>query len=69
MASGSSLIRALDGNQVEVGALIRVVFNGMKQLSDDRQMKMFDVFVGEGSITPDRARTYMEAAAEAEEPG
>jgi hypothetical protein len=59
MASGSALIRAIDGGQVEVGSFIKIEFHGWKALSGDRMMKLFDVFVGEGMITPDQARAYL----------
>jgi hypothetical protein len=50
MASGSALIRAIDGGSVEVGMLVRIVYEGLKALDDDREMKLFEVYVGEGSL-------------------
>jgi len=67
MASGSALIRALDGGQVEVGSFVRIVFGGMKDLGEDRYMKEFEVFVGEGTITMEQAQSYLEQAEESDE--
>jgi hypothetical protein len=44
--TGTALISALDGSQVQQGAMLRVVFEGMKELGDGKNMKNFDVFVG-----------------------
>ena len=61
MVSGLSVIQAIDGCVEEMmeGSLLRIVWKGMKELKDDRKMKMFEVYVSEGTITPARARAYM----------
>jgi hypothetical protein len=53
-ASGSALLRAIDGGQVERGQLVRVTFQGHKDLGDDRYMKRFDVYIGEGGHLDDQ---------------
>ena len=58
-ASGSALIRALDAGMVEVGHLIRIVYGGRKELDGDRSMKLFEVFAGEGTITPNQVQAYL----------
>lgn len=48
--SGTALISAIDGAQVEEGSLIRIVYQGIKDLDDDRHMKLFDVYLGEAML-------------------
>lgn len=48
--SGTAILRAIDGGQVAQGQLLRVTFRGIKNLGDDRHLKQFDVFVGDGQI-------------------
>ncbi len=50
MVSGAALINAIDGALVQIGTVLKVVYGGMKELSDNRKMKMFEVFAGEGSL-------------------
>lgn len=48
--SGVSLINAIDAGQIEEGYLIRIVFWGYKDLDEDRSVKLFNVYVGEGHL-------------------
>jgi hypothetical protein len=53
IVSGAALINAIDGGNVQVGALLRVVYGGLMELAGGRKMKMFEVFVGEGVLCAD----------------
>ena len=59
LVSGTSVIQALNGGNIQKGMLIRVVWKGWKNLNEDRRMKLFDVFAAEGSIDIDDAVAYM----------
>lgn len=48
--SGTTLISAIDGAQIEEGQLVRIVYQGIKELGDDKRMKLFDVYVGEAML-------------------
>jgi len=65
--SGVALINAIDGGQIEEGYLIRVVFRGYKELDDERSVKMFDVYVGEGYLN-ERIAAELFTAIETPEP-
>lgn len=53
LVSGAALINALDGGMAQVGTLLRVVYGGVVEISGDRKMKAFEVFVGEGTLSAD----------------
>jgi len=48
MCSGTMLIQLADSAMLSAGDPIRIVYCGMKDLSEDRQMKTFKMFVGDG---------------------
>jgi hypothetical protein len=48
--SGVALINAIDGGLVEEGYLVRIVYQGVKDLDEERAVKLFDVYVGEGYL-------------------
>lgn len=50
VVSGTALISAIDAGQVEEGYLIRIVFGGMKDLGNGKNLKLFEVYVGEGEL-------------------
>ena len=52
MVSGTQIIQLLDAALIEVGQPVRVVFNGIIPLKNDRTMKSFDLFVTEGDPIP-----------------
>jgi hypothetical protein len=60
VVSGTSLISALDGGQVGKGSLVRVTYQGTKPLQDNRTVKLFDVYVGEGHLDEQTAATMFE---------
>jgi len=47
LISGTMLIQLLDTAMLSRGDAVRVVFQGRKQLDDDRVIKLFELFVGE----------------------
>lgn len=47
MLSGTQLLQLMDAGMVRRGDAVRVVYKGLKQLDDEREMKMFELFVGE----------------------
>lgn len=47
LVSGTQLIQLADSAMLTRGDAIRIVFTGYKELSEDRQMKLFDLFIGE----------------------
>lgn len=48
IVSGVRVTQALDTARIEVDDPVRIVFQGYKDLSDDRRMKLFDVYVEDG---------------------
>lgn len=53
LVSGAALLNAIDGANVQIGALLRVVYGGVLEISNDRKMKAFEVFLGEGTLSQD----------------
>jgi hypothetical protein len=51
--NGAALLNAVDGANVQIGALLRIVFGGLVEISGDRKMKAFEVFLGEGTLSVD----------------
>jgi hypothetical protein len=47
LISGTMLIQLLDTAMLARGDAVRVVYQGRKQLDDDRTIKLFELFVGE----------------------
>lgn len=47
LISGTQLIQLLDSAMISRGDAIRVVFKGRKQLEEEREMKLFELYVGE----------------------
>lgn len=48
MISGSMVVQLADSALLSVGDPIRICFLGKKDIGEDRQMKVFKLFVGEG---------------------
>jgi len=48
--SGTAVITSIDGSGLEEGQLLRLVYQGIKELSNGRKMKMFDVYAGEAIL-------------------
>ena len=48
--SGTAVISKIDAGVVVIGQLLRVTFQGWKDLGKDRKYKQFDVYVGEGQL-------------------
>lgn len=48
MVSGTMLIQLADSAMLSRGDAVRIVFVERKQLDDDRHMKVFELYVGEG---------------------
>lgn len=70
--SGTQVIQAIEGGGAHKGALLRVVFGGWKDLEpkeegEPRRMKLFECFVGEGVITPEQVRVYLESVGEVDD--
>jgi hypothetical protein len=49
--NGSQIITALDANNVARGSLIRIVYQGVEEISGGREMKALDVSVGTGRLS------------------
>lgn len=47
LISGTMLIQLLDSAMISRGDAVRVVFKGRKPLEDEREMKLFELYVGE----------------------
>jgi len=47
MVSGTALIQLCDAATLIRGDAIRILYLGMKDLPEDKQMKMFELYVGE----------------------
>lgn len=47
MISGTKLIQLFDSAQLTRGEAVRVVFLGRKDIGEDREMKEFELYVGE----------------------
>lgn len=47
MVSGTVLIQLADSAMLTRGDAVRIVYKGRKDLGDDRQMKLFELYVGE----------------------
>lgn len=45
--SGTKIIQLMDVAAVGLGDVVRVVFNGVTQIDDDRSMKDFDLYIAE----------------------
>lgn len=56
--SGVGVISALHGACVVQGALIRIVYRGLKDLEGGRKMKCFDAFVGDGELSTEELEAY-----------
>lgn len=52
MVSGVMVIQLADVAMFTPGDAIRIVYEGQKELSGDRSMKMFKLFVGDGVALP-----------------
>jgi hypothetical protein len=64
--SGTAIIGAIDGSGLEEGQLLRVVYQGLKALSGDRKMKLFDVYAGE-AVLDDATAAVLSAKMEEQE--
>lgn len=53
MVSGAAIVNAVDGSNIQIGALLRIVYGGLVEISNDRKMKAFEVFLGEGTLSTD----------------
>lgn len=51
--SGTGLIQLCDSAQLCRGDAVRVKFNGRKQLTDEREVKLFELYVGELPMADD----------------
>lgn len=47
MVSGTRLIQLVDAAMLGRGDAMRIVYLGKKQLEDDREMKLFELYIGE----------------------
>jgi len=52
MISGVMVIQLADAAMFTPGDAIRIVYEGQKELDEERSMKMFKLFVGEGVALP-----------------
>lgn len=48
MISGTMVIQLADAAMLARGDAVRIVYKGRKQLDEDREMKLFELYVGEG---------------------
>ena len=53
MVSGTCLIQLADSAMLTRGDAVRIVFVERKQLDEDREMKVFELYVGEGEALSD----------------
>lgn len=52
MVSGTIIIQLADTALLQTGDAIRIVFLGKKALDEGREMKMFELYVGDGTALP-----------------
>lgn len=52
MVSGTIIIQLADTALMQPGDAIRIVFLGKKPIGEDREMKMFELYVGDGTALP-----------------
>lgn len=57
LVSGTILIQLADAAMLSRGDAVRIVFVERKQLDDERQMKMFELYVGETDALADSELT------------
>ena len=48
MVSGSMIVQLADSSMIRLGEPIKIVYLGKKDIGDDRTMKTFKMFIGEG---------------------
>ena len=60
MVSGVRIIQLVDSAMLEPGDAIRIVFQGYKELSDDKRMRKFDLYVPEERAAQDIPVTHGE---------
>ena len=48
MVSGSMIVQLADSSMVRLGEPIKIVYLGKKDIGEDREMKTFRMFIGEG---------------------
>lgn len=53
--SGTRLVQLMDASMCSIGHPIRIVWQGVKETSPGRTMKLFDVMVAEGEALPAEA--------------
>lgn len=62
LISGTQLIQLFDSAMISRGDAVRVVFKGRKPLEGEREMKMFELYVGEApTLSEDEMPTDTEA--------
>jgi hypothetical protein len=50
MISGVMVVQPFDAAMIDIGHPVRIVWNGMQDVGEDRRMKSFSVFVAEGDV-------------------
>ena len=53
MVSGTALIQLVDAAMLTRGDAVRIKFCGRKELPEDREMKLFELYVGEQQAAED----------------
>lgn len=52
MVSGTVIIQLADSALIQTGDAIRIVFKGLKDIGEDRKMKTFELYIGDGTALP-----------------
>jgi hypothetical protein len=52
MVSGTIILQLADSALIQPGDAIKIVYNGTKELDGDRSMKLFELFIGDGTALP-----------------
>ena len=66
---GQGVIKLILGASIDIGKLIRIVYDGTKDVGQANEMKVFDVFVSNGKMSTSEAFSYSVRNETRENPG